>query len=229
VVQSPFSRSKTSTRPLHDKPVSPTAGTPRVPSRPAPVAAPASPFFSKRLLEDRLVQAQIRHQSLQLAILLAQLPKLPQLCNAESAKVFSLTEERGLTDAQLSADLLHRRPHLRLPQRHRDLLFAELALAHPSVFSSPDRESWPDLQPTRKRESDWTKNWGGDPCQVNSATHMWSRTHNPFRAATSPPSTVILRRSKGRAVEPSPRFFPETDAIEPRRGNAPHSVLPPRL
>lgn len=58
------------------KPSAPAAGRPGAPTPLPLAAAPASPSSPQHLLQDRLVQAQIRHELLE-AVLVPQLPQLP--------------------------------------------------------------------------------------------------------------------------------------------------------
>jgi len=93
-------------------------------------------IFSERLLEDRLVECQIRDDAPKATILVAQLPHLAQLAHAEIAVLFFSAEERALRDAKFATDVLDRCPGFRLSEGDDDLLFGEPALAH-----------WPCLLP----------------------------------------------------------------------------------
>src|SRR5438445_13423222 len=73
-----------------------TPGTPPARSARAPRGRRASPFFSQRLVEDRLVQAQIGHQARELAILIPQLPPLAQFTEAQGSEALLPPEERLL-------------------------------------------------------------------------------------------------------------------------------------
>jgi hypothetical protein len=60
----------------HDRLDARTDQTSSGPSTPTCVAVRALPLFSDRLLEDRLIQAEVGNQALELAIFLAQLLEL---------------------------------------------------------------------------------------------------------------------------------------------------------
>src|SRR6266481_4830876 len=96
----------------------------------------ASSFFSERLVEDRLVQAQVRHQPFQLAILLSELAQFPELAHPQGTEALSPAIKALLANAQLATDLPDRGAVFRL-QRHRDLLVGELTRLHPPVLPCP--------------------------------------------------------------------------------------------
>ena len=81
-------------------------------------------------MENRLVQAQIRHQAFELAIFLPQLAQLAQLTHAEGAESFLPPVEALLADAELATDLPDRGAGLGLAQCQRDLFIRELARLH---------------------------------------------------------------------------------------------------
>src|SRR5262249_47437075 len=82
------------------------------------------------LMQDRLIQAQVRHQALELAILLPQLAQLAELADAQRPEALLPAVEGLLTDAHLAADLADRRARLGLTQGQGDLLVGELARLH---------------------------------------------------------------------------------------------------
>src|SRR5262249_19254433 len=118
------------THPRCDRPDARTTGTPPEPSARAPGGRRALPFFSKRLMQDRLIQAQVRHQALELAILLPQLAQLAELADAQRPEALLPAVEGLLTDAHLAADLADRRARLGPAQGQGDLLVGELARLH---------------------------------------------------------------------------------------------------
>src|SRR5262245_9565387 len=91
-------------------PSSPRADRPHVPRRPTGAAGPASPFFSQRILEDDLVNGEVRHNRFQPPILLAELPELADLGDPETTKSLLPPVERRLADPQLAANLFNRGP-----------------------------------------------------------------------------------------------------------------------
>src|SRR5213592_1478490 len=72
-----------------------------------------------------------------------QLLQTADLADPEAGELALPAVERGLRDPQLAADVDHRRPRLRLPERHPDLLFSEPFPGHPSRLL-------PWREPTRK-------------------------------------------------------------------------------
>src|SRR5262249_24174506 len=91
-------------------------------------------FFSKGVLQDRLVEAEVCNESLELLVLIPQLPELPELGDAEGSVLLLPSEERRLAHPKLPADLFDRCPSISLPQRHRDLRFREATLSHRSLL-----------------------------------------------------------------------------------------------
>jgi hypothetical protein len=71
--------------------------------------------FFLRLLQDVLVQGQVRHQLLELLVLGPQLAQLPDLRRAQAPVLLLPAVERLLGDLELAADLGHRRAGLGLP------------------------------------------------------------------------------------------------------------------
>jgi hypothetical protein len=86
------------------------------------------------------IQAQIRHQTLQLRVLLAQLPQLPQLVQPKTRVLLLPQVKRLLADPMLAADLHHHVARLRLTQYPQNLLFTVSALTHNRLSSRPSRE-----------------------------------------------------------------------------------------
>ena len=87
-----------------------------------------------------LVQAQVRHQALQLRVLIAQLSQLAQLLQSHPRILLLPQVKRLLTDPMLAADFHHRVPRLRLPQHSQNLLFAVSSLRHLQALLSRSRE-----------------------------------------------------------------------------------------
>jgi len=93
--------------------------------RPAPThaGAEALELFSDDLLQHVAIERQIRHELLQLAVLLAQLPQLSQFTQTYPA-VLSLPGVKCLlANPELPADLRRFFSTFRLPQRLQNLLF----------------------------------------------------------------------------------------------------------
>src|SRR5215471_18180717 len=94
------------------------------------------------------IEREVGDQPLEFAILLAQLPQLAQLAQAQ-ARVFLLPDVKGrLADAILAANVAHPGAALRLPQRPQDLLLAVALLRHspcPPQAAAEDHTSSPSL------------------------------------------------------------------------------------
>src|ERR1700704_1693585 len=104
---------------------------------------PRGKFFCDDLLKDVPVQAQIRHQALQLRVLIAQLPQLAQLLQSQPRILLLPQVKRLLADPMLAADLDYRVPRLRLPQHPQNLLFAVSSLRHlQALLSCPENHAW---------------------------------------------------------------------------------------
>src|SRR5512140_193140 len=110
--------------------------------------------------KDRL---RYRHEPFQLAILLPQLPKLPELGHPESSQALPPPEERRLAGPQLPSDRLDRRAGLALPDRHHHLLLRASALPHRSVLRPFSTGQRPDRKPTSKREPERNRKPGEGP------------------------------------------------------------------
>src|SRR5436309_10704724 len=85
-----------------------------------------------------------------------QLLQTADLADPEAGELALPAVERGLRDPQLAADVGHRRPRLRLPERHPDLLFSEPFPGHPSRLL-------PWREPTRKVASVLDQDSGSGP------------------------------------------------------------------
>src|SRR6185295_15365963 len=82
------------------------------------------------VLQHRLVERQVCHQALQLAVLFLELTQTAQLRRPQPAIFLAPVVERGVRNAHLPADFFNRRPNLRLLQREGNLLFRVLAPLH---------------------------------------------------------------------------------------------------
>src|SRR5437870_8716101 len=85
-----------------------------------------------------------------------QLLQTADLADPEAGELALPAVERGLRDPQLAADVGHRCPRLRLPERHPDLLFSEPFPGHPSHLL-------PWREPTRKVALGLDQDWGSGP------------------------------------------------------------------
>src|SRR6218665_270864 len=97
-------------------------------------------LFLNNVLQHRLVQAQVGHDLLELAILLFKLAQASKVRRPHAGVLLTPLVERGIADAHLAADLLDADAQLRLLQRVGHLLLGELALPH-------GMNSWPLLEP----------------------------------------------------------------------------------
>jgi hypothetical protein len=92
------------------------------PSAPTRADAEAAlQLFSHDLLQDVPVQRQVRHQPLELGLLIAQLPQLPQLAQRQSRVFLPPDVERSFADPVLAADVGDPLAALRLLKRPRNL------------------------------------------------------------------------------------------------------------
>ena len=100
----------------------------------------AAGLFCDDLLQDVAVEAQIRHQPLEFAILLAELPELPEFAQPQ-AGVFLLPHvERLLADGVFATHGDGRLAGLHLPEDPENLLFAASFLGHRHGLLSTIRE-----------------------------------------------------------------------------------------
>src|SRR5208337_2818959 len=121
-----------------------TASTPyaRSPQRRLASSAPtraggeALQLSSDDLLQHVSVQRQIRHQPLELGVLLAQLPELAQLAQSQACVLLLPHVVRGFADAVLAAQLAYPRAAFCLVQRPQNRLFRVTSLRHPGPPSS---------------------------------------------------------------------------------------------
>lgn len=90
----------------------------------------ASELFFKDILQHLLVEREVRHQLLELMVLLLQLPQATELGVAETPVLLLPVVERSLTDTELTANFSDLRPGLGLAQCEDDLRFGELRLFH---------------------------------------------------------------------------------------------------
>jgi hypothetical protein len=102
--------------------------------RPSAASKQASYFAADHVLQHRLVQAEIGHQLLQLAVLLLELTKPLHLRRRQPAVLVPPVVERRLADPGLAAHLRYRRALLSLPQDEGDLALAELRLLHRKIL-----------------------------------------------------------------------------------------------
>lgn len=86
--------------------------------------------FCDHLLQHRLVQAQVGHQLLELAILFFQLTQPLELRWPKTAVLLLPVIKSSFGNPHLPADLGHRCPELGLLQRIRNLLFGKTRLLH---------------------------------------------------------------------------------------------------
>src|SRR5581483_2054790 len=83
--------------------------------------------FLHDLLQDVAIQREVGHQALELAVLLAQLPRLAQ----PKPRVLLLPDVKpGLADPVLATDVAHLRPRFRLAQRPQNPLLTAALLRH---------------------------------------------------------------------------------------------------
>lgn len=87
-------------------------------------------FFCQDILQNMLVQAQVRDELLQFAVLVLELLDPPQLADAQPAIHLLPAVECLLLHAHPADDLRHRRARLCLLQRKRNLLFRVPRLLH---------------------------------------------------------------------------------------------------
>src|SRR6266581_751895 len=110
---------------------------------PARADGSASDFFSERLGEHVLVEREVRHHALQPRVLVLELAQPAQLADAQVRVLLLPGVERGLTHAELPADVPGRRARLGLAQGVGDLLFGELRALHgPTLLRGADRQSY---------------------------------------------------------------------------------------
>jgi len=110
--------------------------------------APASDSFSHDLAQDVLVEREIRQETLELAVLFAQLPQFAQLRRSQAPVLLLPHVEGRFADAELTADVGDCRAALRLPQRVGDL--PRLYTSSASSSSSPGavRRTMEDVEAT---------------------------------------------------------------------------------
>src|SRR5262249_54658499 len=94
--------------------------------------ARASGVFSQRLRQHVFVEGEVGHQALQPRVLVLELAQAAQLAHAQVGVLLLPDIERGLADAELAADVWHRRAGFDLAERIRDLLLGELRALHRS-------------------------------------------------------------------------------------------------
>ena len=108
---------------------------------PVHACARASELFCKYVLQHRLVQAQVGHQSLELIVLFFELPQSAQLRWAQAAVPLASLVERRIADAQLAADLIDLRAQLHLLEGIGNLLLSDSALLHNMIPFSISEKS----------------------------------------------------------------------------------------
>lgn len=111
----------------------------------ARVARQASEFPRERVLQDLLVERQVRDQALELAVFLLELLEPLQLAGREPPVFLPPGVEGRLPDPELPAQLLERNPGLDLGQRMGDLLRSQtrfpchsLPRSFPGIFQIPE-------------------------------------------------------------------------------------------
>jgi len=93
-----------------------------------------SELFFDDILQDPVIQRQVGIHLLEAAILCLQLLEPAQIRSLQAAVLRPLLVERGVADAQLAVNVLHRHTLLGPLQGTDDLLFAVLALAHDDLL-----------------------------------------------------------------------------------------------
>src|SRR5205823_2611720 len=118
---------------------------------PAPACELASTFFSNHLLENLFVQRQVGDEALQPRILLAHLPQLAHLGDAQAAVLLLPEVERRLGDAGLATDIRDRRAGLGEAQGVGDLLFGvpRFFIASPSPSRGEQKRPYSSFQSSR--------------------------------------------------------------------------------
>jgi len=90
----------------------------------------APSLFSKHMLEYLVVQAQVRHQLLQTAILVEHTVQLLRIGDLHSAVPAAPSVERRLRDSVLTAQVGHNPPCFRLLQNPNDLSLSKQTFPH---------------------------------------------------------------------------------------------------
>ncbi len=111
-------------------------------NRPEAGAARAIPLFSQDILKHRLVQAQLSHQLLQPAVLVLQLPRLPDLVRLQAYVLLLPAIEGLLADPHLPDQLGHRYTNLSLFQHSDDLVHRKTLLIG-KILSPQWAQFWP--------------------------------------------------------------------------------------
>src|ERR1700685_3091661 len=138
-----------------------------VPARPAPLlASPAGlPLFCQYHLQRVQVQRLLRHDPLQPTVLFLQLTQPPGLAHFQASILRLPVVERGCTDTDPAAEVLHGNSGIRLLQHPHDLLFTKTASFH---GASPLLVLYPE-----KLRSGWTK--------FRGAGHLFGISSRPPR------------------------------------------------
>src|SRR5487761_2134359 len=111
---------------------------------PRRAARPGSPFFSQRLLQDSLVEAEIGDELLELPVLVAEPAQFAELGHAQAAELLLPPVEGAFGDLQLPADLGDRGAAPRLAKGHDDLLLGESTTSHRVAPPDSLPEPWAD-------------------------------------------------------------------------------------
>ena len=174
-------------------------GIPRVPDRPAALAG-SQPLSSEHVLQDRLVEAEVGHQPLQLGTLVIELLQPTNFRDARLAELLVTRVERLLRHAELAADLPNRLTSRLLRQDESDLLFRETLLLH-----SNHHAGWRPKCP-RQLAASFAQESGGRPPKSRAIIHRTQNRVNkpPNTRLGSPsrlrePSRVIARGFAGRS------------------------------
>ncbi|HVS60509.1 MAG TPA: hypothetical protein VHE82_07445 [Gemmatimonadaceae bacterium] len=80
------------------------------------------------------VEQKVRHNLLELLILVPELVHFVRLAHRHALVLFALAVKRGLRDAKLAAYLHCGRSSFDLPERLHDLVFSEFAWSHLSIL-----------------------------------------------------------------------------------------------
>jgi hypothetical protein len=106
-------------------------GIPRLPDQPTALAGRQTVL--EHVLQDRLVEAEVGHQPLQLGILVLELLQPTNFRDAHRAEPLLPPVERLLKHAELAADLRDRLARRLLRQGVGNLLFRETLLLHANL------------------------------------------------------------------------------------------------
>src|SRR5262249_9086446 len=149
------------------RPAAGSGDTPPAPTRPGPAVGPASDLFCDHLPQNLLVERQVGHQLLELAILLAQLAQLADLGRAQVPELLLPAVVGLLADLLLTAELGDRHAALPLPEDVHHLLRRELARPHRPVSFPGFGDRTEALYASRRGSGKWVKTTAA-PCSPGS-------------------------------------------------------------